>query len=373
MTILAAQKKWRMNKLLPPRMAIVLVFLIHCSVIFSQQGKEILIEANDTHNVNLFFPDAISKFILGSPNFKFTFEPNTQIGSIQSKKGKDSNLTVITVDGSIYSFLLHYKDHISNYNIFIDKAHSIGSMKPTVGKPSTAPITEQAPNQQVQKTQNTTTTAPVTTSPPPPASNMPPPVTVQETNSLPPKNDPEPIVMGTPESNEGNTDVDPEDMFLPPPSEEGGVSGQQDDLYFEDREEYYRIFCENNFMQPSYIKRTFTTSKSVILRLNNILGDRNELYFILQIENGSKNTYETDFLNFFTQKKSPKDQVLMEPVYKYNLQDKIEPQGVNEVVYVFKRFKIKPKEKVVVVLDEKEGKRTLVLSIFDKQVNTIKI
>ncbi len=385
MTNLAALKKWRMSKLLPPKLAIVMI-LIH-SIGFSQQGKELLIEANDTHNVNLFFPDVITKFILGSPNFKFSFEPNTQIGSIQSKKGKDSNLTVITNDGRIYSFLLHYKDNITNFNIFVDQANSIGSMKPVSGTTATSPPppTQKSPDQtqQIPEEKNTKPTPVVASSQPektPVSTPTPTPVPPATTPTIAEKNDTsstttttEPSTYADTTTEESTDDVDPEDMFLPPPSDDGGVAAEQDDLYFKDREEYYRIFCENNFMQPSYIKRTFTTSKNVILRLNNILGDRNELYFILQIENGSKSTYETDFLNFFTQKKSPKDQVLMEPVYKYNLQEKIEPQGINEVVYVFKRFKINPKEKVVIVLDEKEGRRTLVLSIFDKQINTIKI
>ena len=291
-------------------------------------------------------------------------------------------MTVITSDGSIYSFLLRYNDDISNFNIFVDQGNSIGSMKPKTkaAQPKVKTVTqasmpvEETSSTSVPLTIKKTEAAPApmvktTTVAPPEKSEDKTIGTAAVTNSDTDISEPTFIPSENPQQN--GDEVNPEDMFLP--GGDDGMVAEQDDLYFKDREEYFRIFCENNFMQPSYIKRTFTTSKSVILRLNNILGDRNELYFILQIENGSKSTYETDFLNFFTQKKSPKDQVLMEPVYKYNLQEKIDPQGINEVVYVFKRFKIEAKEKVVVVLDEKEGRRTLVLSIFDKQINTIKI
>lgn len=318
-------------------------------VTFSQKGKEVLLVANDSHNVNLFFPDVISKFILGAPNFKFTHEPNSQIGSLQSRKGVDSNLTVVTNDGNIYSFLLRYGSKINSFNFFIETSDAIGNIKGG---------SKQGMNGGISLPKEAST--------PPEAT----PVAATPMQPDPPV--PTPTPVDTQPEQQSNPDVvDPNNYYLPPPSEE--YTEDENDLYNSEREEYYRIFCENNFMQASYIKRTFTTSKNMVLRINNILGDRNELYFVMQIENNAKTTYKTDYLNFFTQKKSPKEQLLMEPLYKYNLQDEIEPQSINEVVYVFKKFKIKPKEKVVIVLDEKDGKRTLVLSIFDKQVNTIKI
>ena len=391
MTNLAVQKKWIMSKLLPPSLAIFFILLFSIPL-FAQQGAEILVEANETHTVNMFFPDIITKALVGSDNFQFSFDPNTQIGSLQSRKGKDSNMTVVTKDGNIYSFLLKYEDKISTYNIFIDKENSIGAMKGRrkvqmtsndVAAPepiqnqatSDAKLPSQSNNMKVASKATTAETVEPT-----PLPQVTPEITSSADNTEPMESAvfEDPDIDFIPSSNEtiatdSTEEVLPEDMFLPPPSEEGGFTDDQNDLYFTDREEYFRIFCENNFMQPSYIKRTFTTSKGVILRLNNILGDRNELYFILQIENGSKGAYKTNFLNFFKQKKSPKDQILLEPLYKYNLQELIEPQGINEVVYVFKKFKILPKEKVVAVLDEKEGRRTLVLSIFDKQINSIKL
>jgi len=348
MTILASQKKSLMSKMLPPSL-IPILFMVY-GITFSQQRKELVLVTNDSHNVNLFFPEVISKFILGAPNFKFTHEPNTQIGSLQGRKGVDSNLTVITNDGNIYSFLLRYGSKINSFNFFIEKSDAIGNIK---GASKQVKVADTRLPKEVS----------VTPTPPPVA------ITPMQPNPDPVYT---PTQMDTQTKNPSDPSaVDPNDYYLPPPSEE--YTEDEDDLYNSEREEYYRIFCENNFMQPSYIKRTFTTSKNIVLRINNILGDRNELYFVMQIENNAKTTYKTDYLNFFTQKKSPKEQLLMEPLYKYNLQNEIAPQRINEVVYVFKKFKINPKEKVVIVLDEKEGKRTLVLSIFDKQVNTIKI
>jgi len=87
------------------------------------------IYANDTKNVALFFPEPIRQGITGSDNFIFTYnrEKEQFFGLLQAKPGKESNLLVINSDGSIFSYIVRYKEQLSQFNYFIPKSSRIGS------------------------------------------------------------------------------------------------------------------------------------------------------------------------------------------------------------------------------------------------------
>src|SRR5699024_1949980 len=98
------------------------------------QERKILdtIFANDQKNVALFFPAPIRQGITGSENFVFTYnrESEQYFGLIQAKPGKESNLLVVSTTGSVFSYIVKYKEHLNQLNYFISKSDSIGSEKP---------------------------------------------------------------------------------------------------------------------------------------------------------------------------------------------------------------------------------------------------
>lgn len=117
-----------------------------CMAQVSAQDTIILdtIYANDTKNVALFFPEPIRQGIIGSDNFIFTYnrEKENYLGLLQAKPGKESNLLVINRDGSIFSYIVRYKEQLSKFNYFIPKSGSIGNERPIMNDTISVAIAE---------------------------------------------------------------------------------------------------------------------------------------------------------------------------------------------------------------------------------------
>jgi len=96
--------------------------------------------ANETKNVALFFPSPIRQGIVGSDFFVFSFNRDIPqyFGLLQAQPGKESNLLVITTDGSIYSYIIKYKAKLTRVNYFVEPQNSIG--KEDRKKDTLAPI-----------------------------------------------------------------------------------------------------------------------------------------------------------------------------------------------------------------------------------------
>ena len=84
--------------------------------------------ANEAKNVALFFPKPIRQGIVGSASFVFSFNRDIPqyFGLLQAQPGKESNLLVITTDGSIYSYIIKYKAQLTRVNYFVEPQHRIG-------------------------------------------------------------------------------------------------------------------------------------------------------------------------------------------------------------------------------------------------------
>lgn len=83
---------------------------------------------NDTHNLALLFPSPIERAITGHPDFSFGFdgEGRMRLGLLQGHPGRDSNLLVLTRDGSIYSYALAYRKVLKKGHRFIGEGERIG-------------------------------------------------------------------------------------------------------------------------------------------------------------------------------------------------------------------------------------------------------
>ncbi len=85
--------------------------------------------ANEKMNLALFFPAEIRQGIVGSEDFVFTYnrEKGQTLGLLKAVKGQPSNLLVITVDGSVYSYIIGYAERLSELNRFVMRNESIGN------------------------------------------------------------------------------------------------------------------------------------------------------------------------------------------------------------------------------------------------------
>lgn len=126
---------------------ITLLILI-CSMSISAQHPLDTIYANDQKNVALFFPNPIRQGITGASHFVFTYnrEKEQYFGLLQAKPGTESNLLIVTSDGSVYSYILKYSEKLPELNHFVNENESIGSEQPLKikQKPVVKPMNEYA-------------------------------------------------------------------------------------------------------------------------------------------------------------------------------------------------------------------------------------
>jgi hypothetical protein len=108
--------------------------------------------------------------------------------------------------------------------------------------------------------------------------------------------------------------------------------------------------------------------------LENIVFDREELYFVIEIKNASPIDYELNFLNLSVEtrkngKKKSIQKLVLEPVFKYNLPGIIPEGKTARFVYVLPKFSIAGDKVVVIDLKELNGERDLKLRLRKRVVN----
>ena len=96
--------------------SILLASVLLASFFVEAQSSSSLdtIFANDKKNVSLFFPNPIRQGIVGSENFVFTYNRAKEqyFGLLQAKPGEASNLLIINTNGSIFSYIVSYKEQL---------------------------------------------------------------------------------------------------------------------------------------------------------------------------------------------------------------------------------------------------------------------
>ncbi|MFI2743036.1 DUF4138 domain-containing protein [Zhouia sp. PK063] len=247
------------------------------------------IYANDRKNVALFFPEPIRQGITGSENFVFTYnrEKEQYFGLLQANPGKESNLLVVNRDGSIFSYIVRYKEQLTKLNYFMPKSSSIGNEKPIVADSAKVDVSKTELGNKVY---------------------------------------------------------------------------------------YYQKFCSYLIDRKQRIGRIKKRNEGIILSVENIVFDKEELYFVIQIENRSTLDYDLNFLNLSveTRKKGKKkslQRLYQEPIFKYNLPSKIAENETVRLVYVLPKFSISNDRRAVLELNEKNGERNLKLKISHRFIN----
>lgn len=137
---------------------------------------------------------------------------------------------------------------------------------------------------------------------------------------------------------------------------------------------YYEQFCFNLINRKQGIRKLKKQAQGVTLRIDNIVFDKEELYFVIQIENNSSLDYDFNFLNLSVQtrkkgKKKSMQSLYKEPVFKYNLPLKIKKKQAKKLIYVLPKFSISPERLVNLELNEKKGERNLKLKVSSKYIN----
>lgn len=139
-------------------------------------------------------------------------------------------------------------------------------------------------------------------------------------------------------------------------------------------ETYYQNFSSHLLKSNQGIGNIKKRNEGIKLKLENIVFDREELYFVIEIKNGSPIDYELNFLNISVEtrkngKKKSIQKLVLEPVYKYNLPGKIPVGKTARLVYVMPKFSIAGDKVVVIDLKELNGERDLKLRLRKRVVN----
>ncbi|UJH91929.1 DUF4138 domain-containing protein [Antarcticibacterium sp. 1MA-6-2] len=255
------------------------------------QERKILdtIFANDQKNVALFFPKPIRQGITGSDNFVFTYnrEAEQYFGLLQATPGKESNLLVISSNGSVFSYIVKYKEQLDQLNYFVPKSDTIGNEKP--------------------------------------------------------------VISDEPEINKT------------------GIK-ERDKTY------YYGKFCSFLVERKQKIGRLKKRDQDIVLSVENIVFDKEELYFVIQIENKSSLDYDLNFLNFGIEtrqkgKRKSSQTIYQKPAFQYSMPSEIKEGEAEKLVYVLPKFSLGDDRRVILELNEKNGGRNIKLKVPHKYIN----
>ncbi|AIY12099.1 DUF4138 domain-containing protein [Cellulophaga baltica] len=137
---------------------------------------------------------------------------------------------------------------------------------------------------------------------------------------------------------------------------------------------YYTKFSSYLLNRNKRIGRIKKRNGDIVLRVENIVFDKEELYFVIQIENNSPMDYDLNFLNLSIEtrqkgKKKSLQSLYQLPIYKHNLPSKIAEGKMIRFVYVLPKFSLSNDRRAILELNEKDGERNIELKISHRYIN----
>ncbi|MBU3026107.1 DUF4138 domain-containing protein [Zobellia galactanivorans] len=137
---------------------------------------------------------------------------------------------------------------------------------------------------------------------------------------------------------------------------------------------YYQKFCSYLLDRRQYLGRYIRRNNGVIIRLENVVFDKEELYFVIQIKNNSTLDYDLNFLNFSIEtrqkgKKKSLQRLYQEPIYKHHMPSKIAEGKMVRFVYVMPKFSLSDDRRAILELNEKDGERNIEMKISHRYIN----
>ena len=137
---------------------------------------------------------------------------------------------------------------------------------------------------------------------------------------------------------------------------------------------YYQKFCSYLLNRKQRIGRIKKRNEGIILTVENIVFDKEELYFVIQIENNSTLDYDLNFLKLSVEtrqkgKKKSLQRLYQEPIFKHNMPSKITENETVRFVYVLPKFSLSNDRRAIFELHEKDGERNIELKISHSYIN----
>ncbi|MFV8281073.1 DUF4138 domain-containing protein [Christiangramia marina] len=137
---------------------------------------------------------------------------------------------------------------------------------------------------------------------------------------------------------------------------------------------YYQKFCSYLLNRKQRIGRIKKRNEGIILTVENIVFDKDELYFVIEIENTSTLDYNLNFLNLSIEtrqngKRKSLQRLYQEPIYKHNLPSKIMENETARFVYVLPKFSLSNDRRAILELNEKDGERNIKMKLSHRYIN----
>jgi hypothetical protein len=185
-------------------------------------------------------------------------------------------------------------------------------------------------------------------------------------------------------NNSGNTDkeiIKIADVALPNQIETSANDGIENikitplstSLYDEDRIAYLKQKCENHIGEKGNIARYFSKIGDVFVWLKGVYYDREELYFLFNVENKEPIDLDINFLKSFIgtnyKQSSSNQKSEFEPIYRYAQPSRVEGNTSTTFFMVFEKFTLDKNKHLVIELDELNGNRNISLDIDHLLIN----
>ena len=137
---------------------------------------------------------------------------------------------------------------------------------------------------------------------------------------------------------------------------------------------YFQKFCSYLLERKQRIGRIKKRNEGIILTVENIVFDKDELYFVIEIENNSTLDYDLNFLNLSIEtrqkgKRKSLQRLYQEPIYKHNLPSKIKENEMARFVYVLPKFSLSDDRRAILELNEKDGERNIEMKLSHRYIN----
>ena len=137
---------------------------------------------------------------------------------------------------------------------------------------------------------------------------------------------------------------------------------------------YYQKFCSYLLNRKQRIARIKKRNEGIILTVENIVFDKDELYFVIEIENNSTLDYDLNFLNLSIEtrqkgKRKSLQRLYKEPIYKHNLPSKIKESETVRFVYVMPKISLSNDRRAILELNEKDGERNIEMKLSHRYIN----
>ena len=140
------------------------------------------------------------------------------------------------------------------------------------------------------------------------------------------------------------------------------------------KSQYYERFCSYLIDRRQRIGIFKKRNQGIVLTLKNIVFDRDELYFVIEIENTSSLDYDLNFLDISIEtrkrgKKKSLQRIKQTPNYTFKVPETIKEKETKLMVFVLPKFSISSERQVVLDLNELNGERNVKLKISKDYIN----